>query len=460
MLLAILILSILFSTAEAVIPLRLVEEIQLPARTRTWDVEHVEDSTSFGWAALTDGATVWGVDSLGEDSLIAIAVDTIFYQTRTDGVVEQYLFSRDLYNPYYSDLFWVGLNLLKMPDLPGFCAVARNVSWWSESGDQFLHYFHLTGDSVLSIYHLYPESDGAYSIRRIESWPPLPQVAQHVIVSGSRHYSVDHAGCDESTNAGSGVIADLNSQTHRSIPCFNFDIYDRSDSLLMASATGFSSYWGFCEDPHYYVRVTAGSMWYSTTPQFQGVYTDTLPRAIGVVGQQDFDGTRRILYSNGNCYSASTGEVLYSSIPFANTTLSAYIRDAPGEDFLSFQSNRFDIYDGRTGEFVDSTTQIQGVPVKKFVGTGYDELLTFDNATKIVRIYQPYPALLTILTTENGQVELTWTESPGVIAYQLDRAEDSDFVTYSSDFFSPNITSITLEPQSGIEFFRVTPLFE
>ena len=109
---------------------------------------------------------------------------------------------------------------------------------------------------------------------------------------------------------------------------------------------------------------------------------------------------------------------------------------------------------------MESTTEIQGVPQKKFVTSADDELLTYDAAKKPARIYRPFQTRLSIQATESGNVLLSWTPSPGATAYRLDRGEDSEFNTFLSDYFAPTITSIELQPTASVEFFRVTPIFE
>ena len=198
----------------------------------------------------------------------------------------------------------------------------------------------------------------------------------------------------------------------------------------------------------------------SFTNSFQSFNVYTFDTWGSVVAQEDFDDTKRIFYSNGNCYNAATGAIEFTNLAIADTTLSAYVRNAPGEDFLALQNNRFLVYDGRTGELVDSTTEIQGVPQKKFVSSGFDELLTYDAAQKLVRIYRPFETLLSIQATENGNVLLSWTPSLGATSYRLDRSDDSDFNNFFPDYFAPTITSIEFQPTASIEFFRVTPIFE
>ncbi len=410
---------------------------------------------------MTNGETVWGVDSLFNDSLIAIAVDTIWYQTRTDGVTQPFLFPRTEFNPWFNGLSWAGLRLLAIPGVGGYCAVARAIDGWgSESSDQYAYFFHLSGDSVLRRQRISIGSDDSYSLRAAEIWPRLPQTSDLIMMIRSRHYSVYHAGCDESTTVAASVTIRLANYTTVSMPGLRVGLFERSDTLRLAYFTGSSSWIYGCqeEDSYWDNRFTIGSSTF--TSAFQSTNVDTFDQWGRVVAQEDFDGTKRIFYSNGNCYNAATGAIEFTNSAIADTTLSAYVRNAPGEDFLALQNNRFLVYDGRTGELVDSTTEIQGVPQKKFVSSGFDELLTYDAAQKLVRIYRPFETLLSVQATVNGNVILNWTPSPGATSYRLDRSDDPDFNNFFPDYFAPTVTSIEFQPTASIEFFRVTPIFE
>jgi hypothetical protein len=457
MLILLLILSIFISTADAVILLRLVEEIHLPARTRTWDVQHVEDSTSFGWAAQTYGETIWGTDSLFNDSLIALAVDTFYYQTRTDGNQEQYLFSREEFNPW-EDVSWAGLTLFSFPGHAGPCVVVRSYHNFDQIHN--LYYFDLQGDSVITHTTLFEEYlETHYYLRQIDVWPSLPNQSQWIVVAGTERSSEEFmGGCYVDRYIAHGFVysfppARIYSEYYSGLSIFNrsspFSMaFSRETRVLRSPGCSGTSY------QNCVIGTIENSEAFSATP------LDTSEFLGRVTAQQDFNGTRRILYSNGNCYNAESGEILFNNPEIVTASFAATIRLAPGEDFLSYKNSHFNIYDGRTGEFVDSTTQIEGTPVKKLIGTGFDELLTFDNATKIVRIYKPFGPELTILPTETGQLILTWTEAPGATSYKLDRASDANFTNFVSDFLSPDSNTTTISPTATTEFFRVTPLFE
>jgi len=452
-------LSILFTSAQATIPLRLVTEIQLPARTVTWDVQHVEDSTSYGWAALTNGETVWGIDSLGWDYVISTAVDTIWYQTNLAGDLEQYHFSREGFNPNFDNLHWSGLTLVKLPSVPGLSAIARMVDGWNDSYDQYLYYLHLQGDSVLHTQMISMGGFDSYHIIDIDASPNLPQPTQAVLLLRTESQRYDITGCSVSAYHASSIGFRLDNFSGFGIPGIQIDHFDRTDSISFAFLTGSSTHYN-CEDepPYYDNSFIVGSL--ERNGVFNSVIIDTFETSGRVVAQEDFDGTKRIFYSNGNCYNAATGAVEFTNPAIADTTLSAYVRNAPGEDFLVLQNSRFLVYDGRTGVLVDSTTVIQGVPQKKFVSSGFDELLTYDAAQKLVRIYRPFETLLSIQATENGNVLLSWTPSPGATSYRLDRSDDPDFNNFFPDYFAPTITSIEFQPTASVEFFRVTPIFD
>ncbi|MBL0062137.1 MAG: hypothetical protein IPP40_11825 [bacterium] len=459
MLYALLFLSILFTSAQATIPLRLVTEIQLPARTVTWDVQHVEDSTSFGWAALTEGETVWGVDSTYEEYLIAVAVDTIWYQTRSNENVQQYLFSREEYNAWDLNFRWSGLALLSLPGHTGLCAVAHAYTELDRRHD--LYYFDLQGDTVAMRQTLFSEGWDAthYYFNGIDVWPALPNTAEWLVVAGIRSNQEEyHYNCHVTRYRAIGtafpVLAEVGTQLWYS----SFQFYRRSPLLAMAYISEYRvRSTPICELPD----VNSYAIGYGERDgNFESTNVDTFELPGRVVAQEDFDGTKRIFYSNGNCYNAATGAIEFTNLAIADTTLSAYVRNAPGEDFLVLQNSRFLVYDGRTGVLVDSTTEIQGVPQKKFVSSGFDELLTYDAAQKLVRIYQPFETLLSIQATENGNVRLSWTTSPGATSYRLDRSDDAEFNNFFPDYFAPTITSIEFQPTTTIEFFRVTPIFE
>ncbi len=460
MLYALLFLSILFTSAQATIPLRLVEQIQLPSRTVTWDVAHVEDSTSYGWAAITNGASVWGWDdTLGTDVLLSHAVDTIWYQTRMDEAVQQYHFSREQFNPWFEHMNWFGLTLVRMPDDPGLSAVGRLVDGWNETYDQYLYYLSLTGDSVIHTQQISVISDDSYHLTDIDSWPSLPLPTQLLWLIRAESYANEFMDCIVYHNRAVSSGVRLSNQSTFGIPGFQIDRYDRSDSMAFAYFTGDAAYHSCWEGPSYSTNTfIIGSLARNST--FSSTPVDTLDTWGNVIAQEDFDGTKRIFYSNGNCYNAATGAIEFTNPAIADTTLSAYVRNAPGEDFLALQNNRFFVYDGRTGELVDSTTEIQGVPQKKFVSSGFDELLTYDAAQKLVRIYRPFETLLSVQATVNGNVILNWTPSPGATSYRLDRSDDPDFNNFFPDYFAPTVTSIEFQPTASIEFFRVTPIFE
>lgn len=460
MLYVFLLLSILLTSAQATIPLRLVEEIHLPPRTIAWDVAHCEDSTSFGWAAITDGATVWGYnEETGEDILISPAMDTIWYMSNTEHNLEFMLFSTAEFNQYMESLSWSELTLLSLPDITG-PAVAVHAHDALTSDSHFLYFIDLIGDSVLHRQTLYTEYENSYSIHSMCAWPDLPALSRRVLLSGSMHWSQDHPGCDESNTVADGRSVRLNDFTAIGLPCFTFEVFTRSDSLSFSYFGGQSQYVYDCEneDSHYNNVFPIGLIQQSGS--FTITNIDTFDLWGHVTAQEDFDGTKRICFTNGNCYNATTGAIEFTNPAIADTTLSAYVRNAPGEDFLVLQSNRFVVYDGRTGVLVDSTTEIQGVPQKKFVTSGFDELLTYDAAQKLVRIYRPFETLLSIQATESGSVLLSWTPSPDATAYRLDRGEDSEFSIFFTDYIAPTITSIEFQPTASVEFFRVTPIFE
>lgn len=459
MLYALLFLSILFTSAQATIPLRLVEQIQLPARTVTWDVAHVEDSTSYGWAAMTNGEAVWGVDSTYEEYLIAIAVDTIWYQPQTHGELLQYHFSREEYDPWDLNFRWSGLTLLSLPGHTGLCAAAK--AYAELDRIHYLHYFDLHGDSAVMRQTLFSEGWDAvhYYSNNIDVWPTLPDTSEWLVVCGMRSSREEyHYNCYVTREHAIGTAFPVLAEVGTQLGCSNFQFFRRSPRFALASVRAYSvRSTPICELPDADNNVIG---YIERADSFVSTAIDTFDTWGRIVAQEDFDGTKRIFYSNGDCYNAATGAIEFTNPAIADTTLSAYVRNAPGEDFLALQNNRFFVYDGRTGELVDSTTEIQGVPQKKFVSSGFDDLLTYDAAQKLVRIYRPFETLLSIQATENGNVLLSWTPSPGATSYRLDRSDDADFNNFFPDYFSPTITSIEFEPEATIEFFRVTPIFE
>jgi hypothetical protein len=449
-----LILLLIVSTAQAVVPFRLVTEIQLPARTIQWDVQHFEDSTSFGWVAITEGEVI--EDEEGE--MISPAIDTIWFKANTAHAIGFMPVSRLMFSYGYSSLRWAEPSLLRIDGLDGPALVAK--MYHSINMAVRLYFFDLSGDSVLISRTLEIEEFDNYTLRSIDVWPQLPGASQWVLAAGLRNYTNEGSGCDVDTDLAQGLAVALPSYNYTGIGCFSLDLFDRTDSLAFARWGGIGRYIYGCEDVDNYFEnnyvlgsiYRDGSFVLSDIAVFES-------RGKGVE-QEDFDGTQRLLHSTGDCYNAESGEVVFNNPAINDSIMSAYIRNAPGEDFLYFQAGRFQVYDGRTGEWVDSTSVIQGIPQYTLVTSGLDQLVTYDATQKLVRVYQSLSTLLTINVTDAGQVQLSWMPSAGAVGYRLDASSNSDFTTVCSDFFDASTTSTIVSPNAPIKFFRVTPLFE
>ncbi|MCC6475787.1 hypothetical protein IT157_01920 [bacterium] len=452
------------TTAIAEIPLQLVAEIQLPARTITWDVQHYEDSTSFGWAAVTAGAAVWGEDSLGNDTLINPAVDTIWFKTSGDGDLGFLRFPRTEYDSDPWAMSWADLSLLKMQDVAGPVAAGKpySIDWPAEDLD--VYYFDLEGDSVFArqslIHWGWGEEVQAFSM---ESWPAPPLTSQYLLVSGTTWYWDDPTGCDWDIWVAQGVMIWLPGGAVDAFQNFQLDIFDRSEDLSIAFKSGYWRYFYGCyddEENHYVYSLRIGVT--EEANFFNQSYFDTLTVLGRIVAIQDIDGTRRIFHTPGVCYDAVTGEIAFTTPSVNANTFSALIQNGTGQDLLTFWSGKFQIRDGRTGVWVDSTSSVLGVPKYTLTSPGFDQIVTFEDATKLVRVYEPVQAAqtLTIQWIAANTLELRWTAYRHATAYRLERANNPDFTNSVSDYFDSSVLSTQIAPMNDKEFFRVSPVFE
>lgn len=459
-------LLFLVSTAQAVVPFRLVTEIQLPARTIQWDVQHFEDSTSFGWVALTEGAPVIGYDEEGDEFVEVSAQDTFWFKSDLNSELDYMMFSRQGFNHLEYPLHWAELTLLRWPDHDEPVAVAL-ATHYSDKTIR-LYFLDLAEDTILASQILFTTPPGSgwpnnsywYMNRLLSAWPNLPSTTDWLINSTNLRVTEYGSGDDYVHRYyAAGELFQIPSLTRTDFGTFSHQLFERSDSLDFAYFAGNNfEYWGCDWCPEFDRRFSVGIGHFSDSLVVSHV--DSIETWGRVYAQEDLDGTKRILHTNGDCYDAVTGEIVFSNPSIPDTCMSAYARNAPGEDFLYFQAGRFQIYDGRTGEWVDSTSVIQGIPQYTLVTNGFDQLVTYDVTQKLVRVYQSLSTLLSINVTDGGQVQLSWTASTGAVGYRLDSSGNFDFTSVYSDFYSPATTSVTVTPNAPIKFFRVTPLFE
>jgi hypothetical protein len=403
----------IFQQAQAIVPLEVRATLQLPPVSNTWDerlfdLQHCTDDTSFGYAYVSGDTIYWANHMEDEISQFVIPIDSI---TDYDG-------------EEVTRLMHYQLRLLHLESQGNqLCAFLQSDAYnmiYSGSSQVFC-FFNLVSGRLLNEWTL----PGSYSYQdhwgRTQSctrrtkyiipWPPFPASSVQIafVQSVISHNETENSFIESSSGtvyigAPTESSALLNSIEGNHLLSFNNN--DQSICVL----EGFSSDRVYSGDLRVHTRRWNGiinltnasviSLANTCDADFH-LYIDQhsegyICEYFQPVPQCGEDGMRRVILNGGYAVNATDfSDTLWHNPAIIGDLHSARLQGCNDERILSYNdtSNSFGIFSANTGEFIDSTSAIQGDPMYFIKHPDRPaELVTFDN-TYTVHVYGSLPAL-------------------------------------------------------------------
>ncbi|MBL0063179.1 MAG: hypothetical protein IPP40_17275 [bacterium] len=182
------ILSLIPLSAQAIIPLDLVAEFNLPENTTAWDVQHWMDDSTFGWAALRRDTTVQYA-LRAEDEPLSFELPFALFDSAN-----------------WSRQEFQAIHLMRLEARPNAPIIAISTEMAINSGGiierfHMLHVFDLEEHDLLyynrAFTGYYSDSQGwnyDQSTEQLSSWPPAPAFANAIYRQNRRVADLDAAG--------------------------------------------------------------------------------------------------------------------------------------------------------------------------------------------------------------------------------------------------------------------------
>jgi len=392
--------------SQAIIPLELVAEFDLPENVSLWDVQHWMDEESFGYAYIRND-TVYYVPRIGDSLQHFVIPQSLFDSTGWSGPTYQAMHIH---------------RLAERPDAP-ILSLSAEVSDW-EWSDHLFYGFLLIYDLAAQelLYYNYDYS-GHYSDSDgwnwhgeslwIESWPPPPAFSTRVYLQNRRVSDFEGPGTDRVETTFGTTIFRISEDTVavRGVAGM-FDIFPNSDGdlALLDVLIGYTEYG---ED---YGRVTAG-LYADSIDSLRSTRICNFPciRQRPIAMESAFGG--RSFVSDNQVVDLTTLSVVDTMTGFWATTS---IRLAPRAAELLWCKD-FSSYHGIEPETLDedSTQALDGderTVLTHFDGTGEIVLYEMENGyhTGNIFIYRPTsaPQNLTVTLAEDmSHFQLSWNHT-------------------------------------------------
>lgn len=453
-------LSLIPLSAQAIIPLELVAEFELPENVTAWDVQHWMDDSTFGWAAVRND-TVFYVLRMGE-AVQAVSIEESYLDSITrDGP------------PDYTQVLILG------GQSPRVIVVANildhNASQWEDyEYDYYLVIDLESGESNISFRRTtYLDPDWLWTewwyFSKMSAWPPPPLATQSVRTLYAHHgiyWSPYHTTDDGQFGENSIVDGHTLLQTHATD--YDFFVGEGAGVALVNIENRYGSS-GYYRDVTTRRKLTA---------------EDSL-LSIGIcTSHWTNEDENPIICPNSSVHgiTSRTGEryVIFASQIFEATTLSLVSEFPPGyvpsfafgcngmrEDLLwDIQSgNRLRAW-ATDFSFEDTTTSYNATNLKLLRNRdGNGELIAFSNDNDSIRVLKPSLVVKELVISsypDEESIGLNWRSFPSATSYVVCRSQFAEGDFCEQDAISVSDTFITLPLINGIdkEFFRVKAVFD
>ncbi len=377
--LLIFLLSLIPLSAQAIIPLELVAEFNLPENATAWDVQHWMDDSTFGWAAIVGDSILWQQDS---DSPVNYC--TIPTSLFTEG---------SIYRGFQQ------ICILRIESFANRLTTAITALETIRDGDIDLHYafviiVDLENQTPLSWerhFHAYCDN---YSVGhctqstpiRLEGWPPPPAFASRIVTAFEDFDDYAGPGSDYQEWTSSMTVYQVDGANIRRIDGATlgyFDIFEGDIFDLALSSDDLRSTW-------YYDYYSARIGYYSSV-------ADTVTTRL-TCSDSNYCGSRfpiacildgvKLIIAHSVVRDVATFAVIDSFDFWPQFAM----RPRTGDQALlwTFEEDKYIVRDIQ-GELIDSTTAVEGYnreTVKQSNGTGF--ICTVLNSPRRVLMYEPY----------------------------------------------------------------------
>jgi hypothetical protein len=453
--LSLVLLAGIISSAQATIPIILQRTLQLPPGGG-WDVQHVMDANSFGWARLS-GDTIryqmWENDSVRSRTIphcftepVALTGHVAVRLMRlapADGRLCAMVYSTGFRRGYDDEE--TDYNILSIVDLASGECLHASVS---EAGGYRPSPWGYTR-STITITQFYP-------------WPPPPAVSTHFFTAAS---SASHNSSPEGEYSYVGgfatrIMLDSTWQIIGLGPHSNVQPFSR---LIQEHVILSGTSYGVSDDNGYslYSWCSIGT--------YDPIDSLTVRRDLGyhiAAAQVDADGTERMILSN-SALDPMTFDTLWQNADLSyGTKYTARLPGSPNERILVSSAQAFLIYNASDGSYIGRTSvyngTLQGLIKHADRAT---EIVTFDSNTSLVRIYTTAPPSVRHLTIryipETQHIRLHWEQAAGAIGhkvYSTDRPSGGDLNLIAE--LPADSLSYDVQPIAEKRFFFVTDEFE
>jgi hypothetical protein len=443
--------------AFATIPLILDHTIQLPPGGG-WDLQHIVDDTSFGWARLI--------------------ADSLMFKRQESDTVTRIAVPHCDPDPAYSNVQNLRVRLLKTHLNEGhlFAVIySRTVYRNNVEGESTHNVLGLldleTGECVDTVIFSggYSSDNGSSvhtwlnsTINQIHIWPPLPRVSTHLFYTV--HTTIEQDVPTEGTYSGvsaTAAVVELNAAgTVMPLgPFREMQLFYRSAAPMFV-ANGSDSY---THNPDYLI---SSHCWIGTYNTPNGITTDSTLGCHSVAAQQDADGTLRMIYC-GAALNPSNRTVLWTNPDMLSGNLySARFYDSPDERIVVSTGQTIAVYDASDGASLDRSTVYSGILQTVLKSENRpSEFLTFDSNLSIVRIYTAAPPAARGVTIayspERRVIRLNWNAAPeatGHRVYAMDRPSGGNLQLLA--VLPAGTLSYDVLPDANVKFFYVTDDYE
>ncbi|MBL0062143.1 MAG: hypothetical protein IPP40_11855 [bacterium] len=483
------------SVSRAEIPLELIAEFQLPEGATAWDVQHWMDDSTFGWVAVV-GDTIWYsayFDSspnwaVVPDSMIVAQIsynDCVEYEDYTIHPPEKVRIANVEGEPPGTTVVLLSRIHCMSPfgdynyehsvtygfSLPRSEMITTSVDVQTFAGDICYH-----GGETQTTYD------------QFDFWPRPPETSQWIIASGTTETWCDPTGTDGDSRYSSGFLFGLATGSaihlgmHPVIPDWTgleFNCVGLRHRDWVYYSEGQPWEMSFAAHSQFHDIVAGDTMFayalcledtvYSGWDMFDIMQNSHCLDEMTTVAR-NASGDPFAMFSGpflqGACINTHTGDILWQ-VNDAATQFAADVVGTLADEFLVWRSWQFDVYDLARGQIVGRTSECAGQPVQIIERRERaPELLTFENATRIVRAYRFVPQWLDLTIAQasiGGQIILRWQPISSASGYDVCRNVDySDDLCSGGDTFFTTDTMMVLMPLPGAskEFYRVVPLFE
>jgi len=377
--LLIFILSLIPLSAQAIIPLELVAEFNLPENATAWDVQHWMDDSTFGWAAIVGDSILWQQDS--DSPVNYCTIPTSFFTESS------------MYRSFQM------ISILRLESYANRLTTAITALETLQDGDVAIHYtfdviVDLEDQTALTWERHYcgrcnPTTDGHCTLStptRLTAWPPPPAFASRIVTSYDDYDDYEGPGSDYHEWTSSMLVYQVDSANIRRIKSASlgyFDIFEGEIFDLALSSNDLRSTWDYD--------------YYSAHIGYYSSIADTVTVREICYGYEMCGTQLAIAYNLENAKLIIANSIIHDAVTFTEIdTLdfrpSFAMRPRAGEQSLlwTLAEDKYILYDIH-GELIDSTSAIEGYNVeivKQLNGTGFLQRILY--SPRRVLIYEPY----------------------------------------------------------------------